>query len=264
MTQIPISYAQAKQSQSRCAQKYHLPVSLILQPGMDVKMELMLIPPGKFFMGSHESHEDEPLHPVEIRTPFYLGRFAVTQAQWMAIMGSNPAHFNNNEELPVETIPWEACTRFCQKLSNLTGYQARLPSESEWEYACRAGSNTAYSFGDNRDNLDEYGWYRDNANGISHPVGRKKPNAWGLYDMHGGIDEYCQDLWHPNYEGAPADGSAWIENGEKELRVLRGGSWYDLAEHCCSSHRNYYTATEPSEDHGFRVAITASTAILPR
>jgi len=254
MAQFPMTPAQANQLQLTCAQECHLPVILILQLEPRVKMELVLLPAGEFVMGSHD---DEPPHRVEITTPFYMGRYSVTQAHWVAIMGSNPAHFKDGDELPIETITWEACVNFCQKLSSVMGRHARLPSEAEWEYACRAGSNTAYSFGEATEELDQYGWYRDNANGTSHPVGRKNPNAWGLYDMHGGIDEYCQDLWHPNYVGAPADGSAWIESGEKGMRVLRGGSWYDLAEHCCSPHRNYYDSAEPSEDHGFRVVVTA-------
>jgi formylglycine-generating enzyme required for sulfatase activity len=232
-----------------------LPATLALQLGPQVSMEFVLIPPGKFVMGSQE---DAPAHPVEMASPFYLGKYAVTQAQWIAVMGSNPSHFKYSDSLPVETVSWGDCVLFCQKLSALTGRQARLPAEAEWEYACRAGSRSAYFFGDALEELDGYAWYRNNAGGVSHSVGLKIPNAWGLYDMHGGIDEYCLDLWHPNYTGAPADGRAWIEHGEPDLRVLRGGSWYDLAEHCRAPHRNYYNSTEPSEDHGFRVAVTPS------
>jgi formylglycine-generating enzyme required for sulfatase activity len=230
----------------------HLPVTLTLELGTNVTMEFVPISAGKFIMGSVE---DPPAHPVVITAPFYLGKYAVTQAQWLAVMGSNPAHFKENNELPVEMVTWVDCVIFCQRLSILTGHPARLPAEAEWEYACRAGSRSAYFFGEDKEKLDGYGWYRNNANQISHPVGLKLPNPWGLYDMHGGIDEYCLDLWHPNYEGAPIDGGAWIDDGEKDLRVLRGGSWYDLAEHCSSPHRNYYKSTEPSEDHGFRVEL---------
>jgi formylglycine-generating enzyme required for sulfatase activity len=249
-----MTFAQAQQLQLAYAQEHHLPVIRALQLNLRVNMEFVLIAPGEFVMGSPE---DTPPHHVRIPLPFYLARTPVTQAQWLAVVGSNPAHFQHDSELPVETITWEACSSFGQKLSSLTGYPARLPSEAEWEYACRAGSSTAYSYGDSKAALDQYGWYRDNANGTSHPVGHKKPNAWGLYDMHGGIDEFCQDVWHPNYEGAPADGSAWIADGEQGRRVLRGGSWYDLAEHCSSPHRNSYPAAEPSEDHGCRVVVSA-------
>jgi len=230
----------------------HLPGTLTLILGANVTMEFVLIPPGEFLMGSEE---DAPAHSVKITAPYYLGKYAVTQAQWLAVMGSNPAHFNENNDLPVEMVSWVDCVNFCQRVSVLTSHPARLPSEAEWEYACRAGSRTAYFFGEDRQMLDTYGWYRNNANHMSHPVGLKIPNAWGLYDMHGGIDEYCLDLWHPNYEDAPAGGEAWVDRGEKDLRVLRGGSWYDLAEHCSSPHRNYYNSIEPSEDHGFRVEI---------
>jgi formylglycine-generating enzyme required for sulfatase activity len=244
--------AQAKQLQEIYATEHHLPITLTLQLNPAEIIELVLIPPGKFVMGSQD---DGLLHQVTIATAFYLGKYAVTQAQWLTVMRTNPAHFKGDDKLPMETISWEACNQFCLKLSSLIDQQARLPSEAEWEYACRAGSSAAYSFGDSEEQLHLHGWYRDNADGRSHPVGSKNPNAWGLYDMHGGIDEYCQDLWHPDYEGAPSNGSAWINNGEMSRRVLRGGSWYDLAEHCGSAHRNYYEATEPSEDHGFRVVI---------
>lgn len=230
----------------------HLPVTLTLELSANLTMEFVLIPPGEFLMGSEE---DAPAHSVKINAPYYLGKYAVTQAQWLAVMGSNPAHFNENNDLPVEMVSWVDCTNFCERLSVLTSHPARLPSEAEWEYACRAGSRMAYFFGDNTQGLDAYSWYRNNANHMSHPVGLKLPNAWGLYDMHGGIDEYCLDLWHPNYEGAPPVGRAWIDQGKKDLRVLRGGSWYDLAEHCSSAHRNYYRLAEPSEDHGFRVEL---------
>ena len=104
-------------------------------------------------------------------------------------------------------------------------------------------------------NLTEYGWCRENAEGRSHPVGLKTPNAWGFHDMHGSIDEYCLDDWHPNYDGAPTDGRAWTEGGLQTHLVLRGGSWYDQPQHCRSPHRNYYPLGVPSEDHGFRVVM---------
>ena len=231
----------------------HLPATLTLQLAEKITMEMVLIPPGEFMMGSEV---EGPAHHVEITEAFYLGKYAVTQAQWLAVMGSNPAHFKQDNQLPVETVTWADCVHFCQRLSALTGRQARLPGEAEWEYACRAGSRSVYYFGKSAEQLEAYAWYRGNANGVSHPVGLKIPNAWGLYDMHGGIDEYCLDSWHPTYAGAPEDGQAWIDQGDENLRVLRGGSWYDLAEHCRAPHRNYYNAAEPSEDHGLRVLMT--------
>jgi formylglycine-generating enzyme required for sulfatase activity len=215
-------------------------------------MDLVLIPPGMFLMGSPD---DGPIHPVRLSAPFLIGRYPVTQAQWQAVMGSNPAMFQGVSERPIETVSWQACVAFCQQATASTGRRVRLPSEAEWEYACRAGSTTEYSFGDDAAALADHGWHRANADQISHPVGQKQPNAWGLYDMHGGIDEYCLDTWHAEYTGAPADGSAWVATGDPDLRLLRGGSWYDVAEHCGSAHRNYYRHDVATEDHGLRVVV---------
>src|SRR5690606_18473038 len=186
----------------------------------------------------------------------YLSQTPVTQAQWQAVMGSNPARFQG-ETLPIETVSWHDCMAFCAQTAVCSRYSLRLPSEAEWEYACRAGSATAYSFGDSENDLAAHGWYRGNAEHCSHPVATRKPNAWGLYDMHGGIDEFCLDVWHEDangdYAGAPTDGSVWDEGGDVRYRVLRGGSWYDQGVHCRSPHRNYYAADVPTEDHGFRL-----------
>jgi formylglycine-generating enzyme required for sulfatase activity len=131
----------------------------------------------------------------------------------------------------------------------------RLPSEAEWEYACRAGTETTYYFGNDAGLLDEYGWFRGNSGMVSQPVGQFPPNAWGLHDLHGGIDEFAQDNWHETHADAPADGRGRVTGGDASLRALRGGSWYDLAEHCESAHRNYYAYDIPSEDHGLRVLV---------
>jgi formylglycine-generating enzyme required for sulfatase activity len=131
----------------------------------------------------------------------------------------------------------------------------RLPSEAEWEYACRAGSDTTYCFVNSADQLDQYGWYRDNSGMASHPVGGKQPNAWGLYDLHGGIDEFVRDNWHETLDDLPGDGSARIAGGAAEYRTLRGGSWYDRAEYCASGQRDYPRDETPSEDDGVRGAV---------
>src|SRR5262249_9745907 len=133
-----------------------------------------------------------PQHRVTLRA-FYLGIYPVTQAQWDAVMASNPSHFKGPDR-PVESVPWDDCEAFCRKLTELTGHLCRLPTEAEWEYACRAGTTTAYSFGD-KAKLGEHGWYEANSGGQTQPVGKQKPNAWGLYDMHGNVWEWCQD-WY--------------------------------------------------------------------
>src|SRR5262249_29656878 len=128
----------------------------------------------------------------------------------------------------------------------------RLPTEAEWEYACRAGTgNSKYSFGDKAEELGAHAWYKANSKGKDPPVGKKKPNAWDLYDMHGYIWEWCQDSWHPSYEGAPKDGSAWLDKDGKE-RVIRGGSWNDEAEKCRSAYRHHVAAETRSDTIGFR------------
>ena len=260
---FPMTTGEAQSVQRLCATTNNLSTTLLLSLGAGETLALQLIPAGEFLMGSgpgtdERSERESPLHRVQISAPFYMGKFPVTQAQWEAVMGSNPAHFQGAGTLPMETVSWEACVAFCEALSQKSGQQVRLPSESEWEYACRAGGETIFSFGDNWEVLPDHAWYRDNAGGRSRPVGLKPGNAWGLHDMHGGIDEYCQDIWHPTYDGAPADGRAWTEGGEREYRVLRGGSWYDEGRFCRSPHRNYYQYQTPTEDHGLRVVVEVS------
>jgi formylglycine-generating enzyme required for sulfatase activity len=156
-------------------------------------------------------------------------------------------------------VSWDEANDFCRKVTaelhkdRLIGAdeEIRLPTEAEWEYACRAGTKTAYSFGNDPADLGAYAWFRGNSKGEDPPVGKKKPNAWGLYDMHGYIWEWCQDSWHPAYQGAPADGSAWQEPGAKE-HVLRGGSWADQADRCTSAFRLAMPTDKRSDTIGFR------------
>jgi formylglycine-generating enzyme required for sulfatase activity len=166
-------------------------------------MEFVLMPAGTFTMGSPASdpnaYDDEkPAHQVTISKPFYMGKYEVTQAQWKAVMGSenNPSYFKG-DSLPVDHVSWRDVQEFIQKLNRreeqASGVFCRLPTEAEWEYAARAGTTTLYSFGDDAAELDDYAWYAGNADHTSYPVGQKKPNAWGLYDMHGNVSEWCQD-----------------------------------------------------------------------
>jgi formylglycine-generating enzyme required for sulfatase activity len=215
--------------------------------GGGVTMQLILIPPGTFDMGSDKGEGDEkPVHKVTLKKGFYIGTYEVTQEQWQAVMK------------PVDTVDWDECRDFAAKLSEKTGRKFALPSESEWEYACRAGRAT--EFCDGEGGLDEYAWYEGNSELMTHPVGHKKPNKFGLFDMHGNVDEWCQDVWHESYEGAPTDGSAWVEGGDQRLRVLRGGSWRDNPSLCRSASRRritpstlYYVVV-----HGCRVVLRDS------
>jgi len=169
---------------------------LVVDLGGGVKLEMVLIPAGEFLMGSPDSDKDafdyeKPRHRVRITKPFYLGKYLVTQEQWQAVMGNNPSYFAGRRKNPVEQVSWDDCQKFLGKLNGKFGEgrgRFQLPTEAQWEYACRAGSRTRFCFGDGEDNLGEYAWFGNNS-GIegTHPVGKKKPNAWGLYDIHGNV-----------------------------------------------------------------------------
>nr|QNO56122.1 hercynine oxygenase [Methanosarcinales archaeon ANME-1 ERB7] len=207
-----------------------------------IGMEFVLIPAGKFDMGSPSGEEgrcshEGPIHHVNIKKAFYMGGYEVTQKQWHEIMGDNPSYFEG-DNLPVEQVFWDDVQEFIKKLNEKEGTDKyRLPSEAEWEYACRAGTTTRYSFGDDESKLGDYAWYDDNSGGKTHPVGQKKANPWGLYDMHGNVGEWVQDCWHDSYSGAPTDGRAWVVACEYGARVYRGGSWGSDARGCRSARR---------------------------
>lgn len=225
-------------------QSYDIPKTLT-SPFTDI--EFVLIPAGKFMMGSPSGEQDRyndegPVHEVIIKNPFYLGKYPVTQKQWEKVMGSNPSHFKG-DNLPVEQVSWDGVQKFIKKLAQMEGTDKyRLPSEAEWEYACRAGATTRYSFGDEESKLEEYAWYSDNSGGKTHSVGQKKPNLWGLYDVYGNVWEWVQDEWWDTYNIAPLDGSAWQSKYSYRLsRIVRGGSWNYAARHCRSASRYRYS-----------------------
>ena len=192
------------------------------------------IPAGQFMMGDKSSQRQ-----TTISKDFYLGKYPVTQAQWQAVMGNNPSHFKGDPNLPVEQVSWNDCYEFCKKLNQQTGQELyRLPTEAEWEYACRAGSTGDYCFGDDVSKLREYGWYSENAGSNTHPVGQLKPNAWGLYDMHGNLWEWCDSLYE---EGS-------------EQRVLRGGSWYNSPYNLRCANRGWSYPSSRYDSVGFRCA----------
>ncbi len=219
--------------------------------------EMIVIPAGSFQMGSLSAagssgeFEELPRHTVEIKA-FSLGRYEITQKQWLAVMGNNPS-VNQGPRLPVENISWEDAQDFVHKLSEKTGKQYRLPTEAEWEFAARAGSSTLYSFGDDESELEVHAWTEKNAGGSSHPVGMKKPNAFGLFDMHGNVWERTEDCWHIDYEAAPQDGSAWT-SGDCSRRVVRGGSWINLPQFHRSAYRFRYSPSSRYEFIGLRIA----------
>lgn len=230
------------------------------KPGTVVRnnagIELVYVPAGSFMMGSENGEKyEKPVHQVTIREGFYMGRYEVTQAQWQAVMGTNPSEFRG-ENLPVEQVSWNDAQEFIQKLNALNdGFIYRLPSEAEWEYACRAGTT-----GDYAGEPNSMGWYDANSGKRTHPVGKKQANGFGLYDMHGNVWEWCQDVYHENYNGAPTDGSTWLSGGDSNKRVFRGGSWFNVVALILrSALRNRAVPDFRSHDLGFRVAASART-----
>jgi formylglycine-generating enzyme required for sulfatase activity len=249
--------------------------------GNGVKLEMVLIPAGKFLMGSPESEgveiadatggpfltgplwpdnnasngtsDEKPQHWVRITKPFYLGRYLVTQEQWENVMGNNPSDFKGPKN-PVEQMSFEDCRLFVEKLNGkVGGGKFSLPTEAQWEYACRAGSTTRYCFGEKESRPGEYAWYDENSGNKTHPVGEKKPNAWGLYDMHGNVWEWCQD-WYDGgyYANSPTDDPTGPSAGSG--RVLRGGGWASLAGFCRSADRSWISPGNHYHDLGFRIA----------
>jgi formylglycine-generating enzyme required for sulfatase activity len=237
-------------------------------------MKLVPITAGTFLMGSPKEEKVlcyyELQHKVTLTKNFYLGMTQVTQAQYQKVMGENPSRFQGDEvsgrdssEFPVEQVSWEDALKFCEKLSSLPEEKAagrvyRLPMEAEWEYACRAGSSTAYFFGDDEESLSDYAWYYRNSGERSHPVALKKPNAWGLYDMCGNVDEWCSD-WYGEYpEGAVSD-PAGPKGGFD--RVGRGGGWDNGAVYFRSAYRSQHPPSRRSISLGFRVALSSPSGI---
>ena len=230
--------------------------------------EMVVIPAGSFEMGSNESANEQPAHRVYVPS-FLIGKTEVTQGQWKALMGSNPSFFSTcGDDCPVEQVSWNDAQEFAQRLRQKTGKQYRLPSESEWEYAARAGSNAKWSFGGNESQLGDYAWYRDNSKpwfgaAKTQRVAQKKPNAFGIFDMHGNVWEWVQDCWHSNYAGAPTDGSAWTTGCSGNYRVVRGSSFYGDLSDLRSANRSGYTPDDRIYGIGLRLALSTNTPPLP-
>jgi formylglycine-generating enzyme required for sulfatase activity len=244
-----------------------LPEEILTQPPLrnSIGMELKLIPAGTFLMGSANGDSDEqPVHEVTISRPYYLGVTEVTNGQWQAVMGDVPSKWKN-ADLPVESVIWDDAVAFCKALSALpaerqAGRVYRLPTEAEWEYACRAGTSTKYSFGDDESLLGDFAWYSGNSGRQTHPVGQRRPNAWGLYDMHGNVWEWCSD-WYGDYTAGAVRDPVGPASGS--YRVLRGGSWYSAAWYCRSADRGRPFPSIRCSNDGFRLALSPSGASSP-
>jgi len=234
-------------AQKEVAEQLGIPVEGTTPSGI----EFILVPAGTFIMGSEEEDNATP-HRVTISKPFYMGKYQVTQLQWMMIMGSVPSNFTGNNR-PVEKVSWDDCQEFIQKLNAFErANNYRMPTEAEWEYACRAGSTTKYCFGNNEEELMQYAWTDENCDKQTWPVGLKKPNNWGLYDMHGNVWEWCQDWCDENYyqespvmdPGGPSSGPG---------RVIRGGGWISVVGGYGSALRIFYDPKLRPPDLGFRL-----------
>jgi formylglycine-generating enzyme required for sulfatase activity/tRNA A-37 threonylcarbamoyl transferase component Bud32 len=248
--------------------------------GNGITLEIVAIPGGTFMMGAPKSEKDSedderPQHQVKVPA-FYIGKFQVTQAQWKAIaklpqvkreLKPDPSKFKG-EKLPVERVSWYDAVEFCARLSKQTGKEYRLPSEAEWEYACRGGTKTPFHFGEtltsNLANYDGRDTYRNEPKGVyrvkTTEVGSFPPNVFGLYDMHGNVWEWCADRYHKNYQGAPIDGSAWLNDNDSHSRILRGGSWGSIPHYCRCAPRFFSDPDlDYGNDYGFRVVCSSRT-----
>lgn len=221
-----------------------------------VGMEFVKIPAGEFIMGAPEDEtysdrNERPTHEVTISNAYYMGVCEVTQQQWEEIMGSNPSGFIG-DDLPVERVSWTEANKFIALLNEKEATDTyRLPTEAEWEYAARADTSSAYSFGDDPEMLADYGWYKDNSEDMTHAVGTKKANFWGLYDVHGNVAEWVMDEYHSNYQNAPTDGSEWADGVSR--RVIRGGSWNNADVNCRSAYREDLGEGSHADNVGFRI-----------
>jgi formylglycine-generating enzyme required for sulfatase activity len=215
--------------------------------------EMVFVEGGSFMMGSEEYDDEKPIHKVTLNS-FYIGKYPVTQKQWVEIMGNNPSHFKGNDNHPVEVVSWNDTQEFIKKLNQKTGQNYRLPSEAEWECAARGGQKSkGYKYTGSND-IEEVAWCWENSNLKTHPVGQKKSNELGIYDMSGNIWEWCEDSWHDNYKNAPNNNSAWVDE-KYNYRVLRGGSCYCPSQYCRAANRNINAPANRYSNYGFRLVL---------
>lgn len=230
------------------------PQTVSVDLGHGVTMEFVRIQPGSFRMGSAlevGKGDEAPVRKVTITRPFYMGKYEVTQEQWAALMGSNPSHFKG-ERLPVDRVRWNDAQTFQLKLRDKTGRTVSLPTEAQWEYAARAGTDTRWDFGDSESLLGDYAWFAENAEERTHPVGQRKPNAWGLYDMYGNVQEWCMDGYAKYSQGNITDPQGPTSG---DSRILRGGAWGDDYPMVRSSYRNAAGADDATPGTGLRLVM---------
>jgi len=250
---FPLSSAEAKRRQVEAARELQVPVEKDFDLGKGVRITMVLIPAGEFMMGSppgeRERSDNEDLHRVTIEKPFWMGKYELTQEQWQAVAGKNPSRFNGAKN-PVETASWNDIQGFLEKLNGgQRGSPFALPTEAQWEYACRAGTGTRFCFGDGDDGLGEYAWFLQNSQNTTRATGQKRPNTWGLHDMHGNVWEWCASPHLERYDGSEQKGAEAGGN----LRVLRGGSWLYDPRYCRSALRYWGVPEDRTGLVGFRV-----------
>jgi formylglycine-generating enzyme required for sulfatase activity len=261
---------EARRRQGVAAQQLFLPIEESVELGSGITLDLVLIPAGRFKMGSPADEKgrnraDELQHWVVITRPFYIGKYEVTQEQWEKVMGNNPSGFKGPKN-PVGGMMRHACEEFLKKLDDLAKEKGsfRLPTEAEWEWACRAGTRTRFCCGDDEGALVDYAWFYDNSGRVTHPVGTKKPNAWGLFDMHGNVWEWCGDSYGEDYYAkSPRYDPTGRTTGahfvglkyEGDCWVLRGGESGTGLQYCRSSERYYCALMGGGDDVGFRVVL---------
>ena len=266
---IPAHPPARSEKQSGDAARAAPPKPKTLDLGHGVNLELVLVPAGRFSMGSPETEEErfdnEPQHAVTITKPFYMGKFPVTQQQYEQIMGKNTSRFKGKDN-PAETVSWDDAQEFCKRLSRTAKQTVRLPTEAEWEYACRAGTRTRYYCGDSEEDLKRAAWFQGNSKVIpvdwpnfgctTHPVGQKEANAFGLYDMLGNVWQWCRDGYDDYQTGAATDPQG---PARSKWRVLRGGSAFDFPGDCRSACRGRCGLGYSQYFLGFRVVVEGTS-----
>ena len=249
------------------ARTRHSAMQFTEELGNNISLELIVIPAGTFQMGSRPTAgnaDEQPQHFVSIKS-FRLGKYLITQGQWKAIMGKLPPCRFKGDNLPVERFSWDDAQKFCQRLSSRTGRNYHLPSETQWEYACRAGTTTVFGFGETLTseiaNYNGEHIFKNEPRGLyfhaTSEGGKFPPNAFGLYDMHGNLMEWCEDAWLDDYSSTPRDGSAY-QNHNIQYKVARGGSWHDTPQLCRSAARIRFLQSDAEEYVGLRVVCDVS------
>ena len=253
-------------TESTLKEKLTIPKSLYKGGAKEIDLEMVILPSGEFLMGSQDneldsSDSEKPQHFVKINS-FAISKYLITQEQYKVIMGKNPSNFTNSPHNPVDNVSWLTAQEFCYKLNQITGKNYRLLTEAEWEYASRTAVQFKYSFGNSSDELKNCAWYASNSQNMTHPVGQKKANQWGIYDLYGNVWEWCADEWHDNYSQKPNNlqqngNIAWANhNITNQYMVLRGGSYWSDSKNCRSASRRRERADFPYIDFGFRVALS--------